>query len=670
MGDEEDPDRVDMAFRVVADHIRTLTFAITDGAVPSNEGRGYVLRRILRRACRYGVETLKAPEGFFHQLVDIVVEVMGEGYPELRKDPAAVKAVIKEEEEVFSRTLKRGIIELEKRCKKLAAGGTLPGEDAFKMYDTFGFPLDLTLLMCEEKGFTVDSDGYEAAMEASKKLSQEKGKFGDAGAYEIAAEQTDTLGNKMGVAATDDAPKYVWESTGGGAAHPAVLKAAITYGKKFVETVDDATGLVGLVLDCTPFYAEAGGQVADVGTITTEGGAQFTVTDVQKFGGFVLHIGKLAAGSLSVGDAVSAQVDYARRALIAKNHTSTHVLNWALRKAMGQACDQRGSLCDGDKLRFDFAYGKPLTEKELADTQAFVNEQIGAAFPVHTQVSGLDAAKAVNGLRAVFGETYPDPVRVVAVGGPGVQKMLDTPAEGEWTDYSVEFCGGTHLANASEAKKFALVSEEGLGRGVRRIVGLTWEKAEAAFALADGLAARLEAAAKLSGDAMGKEATEILQELEAAVVPAVEKKQLMAKVAELRKKLMDASKGNAKANADTAKAEAEALADASAGAPFVVARLKVEADAKVVEVACNAMASKLPEAAILVLGAGKTACALAVVPKGQLERIDAKEWVNAALGPCGGKGGGKPARAQGAARDPSNIEAAEAAAAAYAKEKF
>jgi len=666
VGKEEDPDNVDMAYRVVADHIRTLTMAITDGAVPSSDGRGYVLRRILRRACRYGVENLKAPEGFFHQLVDVVVDVMGDAFPELRKDPAAVKALIREEEDMFSRTLKKGIIELEKRSKKLQKGGMLPGADAFKMYDTFGFPLDLTLLMCEEKGFTVDVDGYEKEMVESKRLAREKGKFGDAAAYAIGAEQTDELSNKKQIPPTDDSPKFEWDSTGSGKEHAATLMAAITYDKAFVDGVDAAVGLVGLVLDSTSLYAEAGGQVADLATITTEAGAVFEVTDAQKFGGYVLHIGKCSGGSLAVGDKVTVKVDYARRALIAKNHTSTHMLNLALRKALKQTCDQRGSLCDADKLRFDFAYGKPLTPEEIADTQKFVSEQIAAALPVQTQVSGLDAAKAVNGLRAVFGETYPDPVRVVSVGGPGVQQMLDKPDEKEWHDYAIEFCGGTHIANAAEAKKFALVSEEGLGRGVRRIVGLTFEKAEAAFALASSLGARVEAAASLGGEAAAKELTEILQILESAVVPAMEKKALLTKVAEQRKKLLGASKDSAKATADAAKAEAEALAEASQGAPFVVARLKTAADAKVVEAALTAMLPKLSEVPLLVLGAGKTASALCVVPAGLVERINAKDWVNAALGPCGGKGGGKPGRAQGAARDASNMDAAEEAAKAFA----
>jgi len=668
---EEDTSRIDMAYRVVADHIRTLTFAITDGAQPSNEGRGYVLRRILRRAVRYGGETLKAPEGFFHQLVDVVVDKMGGAFPELKKNPAAVKAVIKAEEDTFSRTLKRGIAELDKRCKKLAAGSMLPGPDAFQMYDTYGFPLDLTLLMCEEKGLSVDEEGYDAEMAKAKKISQEGGHFGDSKAIELLAEQTDALKNKMGVQATDEKPKYVWDSTGSGAPLEATLKAAIDSNKRWLDAVSPGEGLVGLVFDKSPFYAEQGGQVCDLGTVTV-GDAEFSVEDVQKFGAYVAHIGKCTKGTMRVGEQATLLVDYGRRAPIAKNHTATHMLNYALRVALKQDCDQRGSLCDADKLRFDFAYDKPLTAEQLAATEADVNRQIAEAFPVQIQAAPLEDAMKVKGLRAVFGEQYPDPVRVVAVGGDGVQSMLDSPEDARWLGYSVEFCGGTHMANSSEAKRFALLSEEGLGRGIRRVVGLTFDKADEAFAAAAELEARVASAEKLTGEPLGAEVAELSKVLETAIVPCVNRKAMIAKVTALKKKLVEASKGNAKASIGTAKAEAAAMADAAAaeGSRFVAGLLQCEADAKVVEAAVNVVIAQLPEVAVLMLGAGKAASGLAVVPASLQGQLDAKDWVNTSLAACGGKGGGKPGRAQAAARDASNIQEALAAAKSHAEEKL
>ncbi len=353
-------------------------------------------------------------------------------------------------------------------------------------------------------------------------------------------------------------------------------------------------------------------------------------------------------------------------------------------------------------MRFDFAYGKPLTDAQLASTQDMVNKQIAAALPVHTQVaslpraplrwpplwpavsttptpgraapgaqvSSLALATEVNGLRAVFGEQYPDPVRVVSVGGPGVQQMLDAPKEAEWSEYSVEFCGGTHLATSDEAGAFVLLSEEGLGRGIRRVLGVTFQKAEEARTLAAELASRVAKAGGLQGNELAAEASELARVLEGAVIPATDRKELSGKVSALKKKVVDAGKGNAKANAEAAKVEAEEIAAAAEGKSYVVGLLKAEADAKVVEAACAVVVSKLPEAAVLLLGAGKTACALGVVPKALADKVDAKEWVNAALHPCGGKGGGKPNRAQGAARDASNIAQSHTAALEFVKSKM
>ena len=541
------------------------------------------------------------------------------------------------------------------------------------MYDTFGFPMDLTLLMCEEKGFSVDSAAFEAEMEAAKKKARAGGHFGDKQAIVLEAEQTDALKNKMGVAPTDDEAKYAWDSAAGsGATFGTTLKSIINGKKAWLESVDGSSDLVGLVLESTPFYAEAGGQVCDIGTISAEGGFSFGVEDVQKFGAYVLHIGRCTAGNLAPGAAVSCVIDYARRALIAKNHTCTHMFNLALRNALGVECEQRGSLCDQDKLRFDFAHNKPLSVEELAKAQQGVNAQIEAALAVHTQVAALDKAQAVQGLRAVFGEQYPDPVRVVSVGGPGVQQMLDAPADGTWKQFSIEFCGGTHIASTSEAGTFVLLSEEGLGRGVRRMVGLTHKKAEEALATANELATRVAAAQTLKGRPLVDEAAELSRVLETAVVPATDMKALRDAVNALKKMVVEASKGNAKANTEAAKAEAADMAAAAkaSGAKFVVGLLTVEADAKVVEAAHAALASQLPEAAVMVLGAGMTACALATVPAAIQDKIDAKDWVNTALKACGGKGGGKLARAQGAARDPANIAKAKEDAQVFGAERL
>ena len=307
----------------------------------------------------------------------------------------------------------------------------------------------------------------------------------------------------------------------------------------------------------------------------------------------------------------------------------------------------------------------------MQDTQDRVNSQIDAGLPIQVQDSPLEAAKALNGLRAVFGEQYPDPVRVVSVGGPGVQAMLDSPAEDDWAALAIEFCGGTHVANTSEAAKFALLSEEGLGRGVRRVLGVTHSRAEAAFKEAATLHARCKAAEGLEPVAMAAETGELVRLLETATVPAADRKALLDATTALKKKMVEADKGAAKAAAEAAKVEAEALGEAAAAdCKCIVALLKAEADAKALEPAVAAIVAKRPEAAVLLIGAGKACAALAVVPKALEGTLSAKDWVNDALQCCGGKGGGKPGRAQGAARDATNAAQAEAAAKAFAAEKL
>jgi len=351
----EDVGGIDMAYRVVGDHIRTLTFAITDGCNPSNEGRGYVLRRILRRAVRYAQQKLGAKVGFFSSLVPVVVELFGDAFPELRRKAGFVQEVLRDEEESFSRTLTKGIREFNARASAVAAGGTLPGSDAFFLYDSMGFPFDLTKLMAEEAGLTADAEGFAACMAEQKARSQAAGRFArDTDQLVLEAEQTAWL-IKAGVKPTLDDAKYDWHCASG----PVTRVAAIYAGKELGFLTGDATAApgaptatVGILLDATSFYAESGGQVADSGALyalapgtplaEAEAGVpeapagSLTVADVQVFGGFVLHIGTVTQGAFRVGDTVRCAPDYERRGFIAPNHTMTHVLNYALREVMGE----------------------------------------------------------------------------------------------------------------------------------------------------------------------------------------------------------------------------------------------------------------------------------------------------------------------------------------------
>ncbi|HVZ94018.1 MAG TPA: alanine--tRNA ligase, partial [Phycisphaerales bacterium] len=468
-------DPVDTAYRVIADHARTLTFAITDGAEPSNEGRGYVLRRILRRAVRYGRQTLGVPGAFVCDLVPTVVESMGGFFPELKKNPQRVIKVIRDEEEAFGRTLTQGLAHFGRAAegkKQVAA------EDAFKLHDTYGFPIDLTQQMAEERGMTVDAAGFERLMEEAREKARGATRNTAEGPGALTTEAVASL-KRMRVEPTEDADKF----------HGRKMRArieAIWNGHDFDESLIASdtrpTDRFALIVDKTCFYAEMGGQVGDAGRIVLErssrgttgigaGGGEFLVEDTRQTAGYVLHVGRALKGELRVGDEVEMRVDTPRRGAIAANHTSTHLLNHALRAVLGEHVEQKGSLVAPDRLRFDFSHSGPVKEEEARAIEQRVGEAIRANLEVFAEIAPIGQARTINGLRAVFGEAYPDPVRVVSIGA-AVKSLLADPGSAAWRNYSVEFCGGTHLTRTGEAEAFALLSEEGVAKGVRRIIGV------------------------------------------------------------------------------------------------------------------------------------------------------------------------------------------------------
>ena len=659
----------DMAYRVVADHIRTLSFAIADGARPGAEGREYVLRRVLRRAVRYGRETLSAPDGFFAGLVDAVVASMGGAYPELVAKRDAVHAVIADEEVSFSRTLLAGIDRYKKFAAKLPPGGQLGGGDAFLLWDSFGFPLDLTTLMAEEGGFTVDAAGFDAAMAAQRERSRAAPKAGGAPRLRFEAEATASLAAD-GVPLTDDAAKYAPTPLN------ATVLALLTPGGFVADSGDAPAGApLGVVLDATPFYAESGGQVADVGSLTTKGGDAFAVADVQVAAGYVLHVipptadGAPARARAAVGDAVVASIDAGRRAAIAPNHTMTHVLNHALRAALGEGVDQKGSIVDAAKLRFDFSHSGAVPADKLAAVEAACAAVVAKGLAVDAADVPLSAAREIPGARCMFGEAYPDPVRVVAVVAT-VADLLAGKATGDAA--AVEFCGGTHVATTADAGAFALVSEEGVAKGVRRIVALTGAPARAALAAGEQLKADVAAAAASSGPALDAALTKLKQDVDAVVAPAVVKAEARAALAGLTKRAADGQRAAAAAVAAAAADAARTAATAAlaSGAKFVAVDLGPGADAKAAASAWAAVQTAAPALpALFATGdpAKGKSLVLAGVPEALAKALPAGDWLKAALAPLGGKGGGKPVLAQGQGGAPDRVGVALAAAAAFAE---
>ena len=661
----EDIGQVDFAYRVVADHARALTFALTDGAVPSNEGRGYVLRRILRRAVRMGWQKLGARPGFLSELVPVIVRHYGEAFPELKRNPERVASIIREEEESFGRTMERGVKLFEEFTS--SGGQTISGADAFQLYDTFGFPLDLTQVMAEERGLTVDVDGFHNAMAEQREQSRAGSKSQAETGLALDADAIARLMH-LKVRPTDDVDKFHGREV------TARVKA-IWNGHDFDEhaVASGRAAVIGVVLDVTNFYAEMGGQVADHGRmfVSKEArtsvrdehhGGEFRVEGVHAYGGYVLHTGRMVRGELRVGDEVRLNIDHERRLSIAANHTMTHLFNYALREVVGgeNAPEQRGSLVAPDRLRFDFDASGPIAPADLGRMETIVRQVIEQDHPVYADLVPQDKAIEIHGLRAVFGEKYPNPVRVVSIGAP-VDELVADPANPKWMEYSVELCGGTHLATTAQAESFAIVHEEGVAKGIRRIVALTRQEARKAIAHANALAVELQEASQLPDDGLEPEVARLGRLIDESVVPVSRKEQLRATLAELMERAKRARKALAQQAGKKAVEQARALAQSTGDGNPVVAVLDAMGDRGAMQSALTEIRKALPDSPIMLLsvdGEGKAAL-LADVPQIAIDRgLKAGDWVREVAPIVGGKGGGKPNQAQGGGPDGAHIRAA------------
>ncbi len=498
-----DRGNIDTAYRVVADHIRTLTFALTDGAMPGNVGRGYVLRRILRRAVRYGRQMLNAPDGFFSGLVPVVVANFKEAFPELATNPDRVADIIREEEESFGRTLDRGLKLFAKLTEGMEIGGTIPGSEAFKLYDTYGFPIDLTALMAEERALKVDMDGFRAEIEAQK----ERGRAAMVAAFAGADGKKIDL---TGIAATQFVGYDEMASTA-----------------KVLKVVTEGDTVV-VITDKTPFYAASGGQVGDRGTIVGPAGTlQVATTD--KAESVWLHVGELTGGALEVGDTVTLTVDRRSRRATMRHHTTTHILHKVLRDVLGEHVHQAGSLVAPERLRFDFTHNKAIGDEQLREIEARVNAVLLDGLPVAVRETTYDDAVRA-GAMALFGEKYGDRVRMISVG-----------------EFSKELCGGTHLHNAAEAGLFKILSEASIAAGVRRIEAVTGEAAMQYVAQREHTVAAAAARLGCPGDEVPNRLDKLLAEVEGLKKELYEnrKKQLRTTLERLRNEKRQIAGANA-----------------------------------------------------------------------------------------------------------------------------
>lgn len=656
----DDTDNVDMAYRVVADHIRTLSFAIADGAIPGPDGRNYVLRRILRRGVRYGRQILKGKPGFFSKLVDVVVKNFGHFFPELEKNKEKVISTIQTEESQFDKTLDHGIEHFTKAVQN-STTKTISGEDAFKLYDTYGFPFDLTQLMAEERGLNVDKARYEELMKERQEYSRQQQQKTTQSRIILEAEQTAHL-QKTNVPVTDDTFKYKLDDVSGSI-------MALWDGKQFLNTISVSEEQFGIIVDKSNFYAESGGQIYDIGVISTKD-TQFQVKNVQAYAGYLLHTGKFESGkgSLKVGDTVTLHIDISRRLPIMSNHTSTHILNFALREVLGEHVDQKGSLVDDERLRFDFSHTKGLTIEELQKVEKIANQIIESKLPVFKQSVDLTTAKKINGVRAVFGEYYPDPVTVVSI-GKSVQDLLADPNNAEWRKYSVEFCGGTHISNSEEAKHFVILSENGIASGIRRIFAVTHDGARKALEAGKLFKTRIEEAKSKKGDALSKEITALSNDLGLLPIPAVQKHQLQAEINALYDTVISEKKDITKAALQRAEQIIEQAKTNNVS--VVIEFIDCGADRKALNNALQLIKEKAPEVAALLFSKDdKKVYMIANVPKSLSNKLSAAEWCKEAANACNGKGGGKPEAAQAQGEDVSKFDDAMKAAFTYASQQL
>lgn len=657
----DDTDGIDMAYRVLADHARTITIALSDGGNPDNTGRGYVLRRILRRAVRYGAEKLNAKPGFFATLVNTVVEILGETFPEVKKDPQSVIDTINEEEEQFLKTLSRGRNLLNRTIAKLEGSTTLPGDVAWRLYDTYGFPVDLTQLMAEEKQLSVDMPAYEEAKKQAQLTSQGKG-AGVEDTINLDVHAITELQNQ-GVPPTDDSLKYSYKAKSNDvdAEYEFVTcqakVIALRYNKQFVDTV--TTGQeCGVLLDKTCFYAEQGGQIYDLGFLVKEGddSVEFSVKNVQVRAGYVIHIGSIE-GSLNKGDLVNLHLDTSRRRLVMNNHTGTHILNFALRTVLGTDADQRGSLVAPDRLRFDFTNKGAMSAKQVKDTELSSKEIIKRNDQIYAKESSLAVAKTISGLRAVFEETYPDPVRIVSVGVP-VETLETDPFGPAASKTSVEFCGGTHLHYSAHIGDFVIASEEAIAKGIRRIVALTGPEATKALKKTELLENELNnIKATIDADKTGanskehvKKIVELTEDVSHATIPYWKKDEMRNTLKAFKKVLDDKERAGKAAIATNVAEKAKELCLANPNVPILVKELEAFSNTKALDAALKQVKSLSPETSAMFFSvdadAKKIFCLAAVTKNAVNKGLKANEWVQQVSQLMQGKGGGKPESAQ------------------------
>ena len=591
-------DLEDKSLRVIADHIRSCAFLIVDGVLPSNEGRGYVLRRIIRRAARHGHQ-LGCKQPFFHKLVAALDQEMGDAYPELRQHRGHVERVLQKEEQRFAETLEQGMRILEDAIASMQ-GDTIDGKTVFKLYDTYGFPVDLTADIAREKQLSIDQAGFDVEMEAQRSRAR-------------ASSQFSAVGEDFKL---DDYPASEFLGYEQPSADARVI--SILQNDEVIDQLENGDQAI-VILERTPFYAESGGQVGDTGTLSIDDETVFNVTDTQKQNDVFLHIGSLSSGELSIGDKVDAHIDEDYRRAVMLNHSATHLMHCALRQVLGEHVQQKGSLVDADKLRFDFSHYQPVEPDQIAEIETLVNNQIRGNLKTRAELMDMAAAKN-SGAVALFGEKYGDVVRVLKIGSD-----------------SIELCGGTHVPRAGDIGLFKIVFETGIASGIRRIEAVTGEAAVKRFIESE---TRLETAARKL-KASRDDLLPRIEQLQAS------NRSLEKQIEALKSRLASQTGGDLASQAKDVK-----------GIKVLAASLD-GANVKTLRETVDQLKNKLGAAAVVLASSedGKVSI-IAGVTRAESERIRAGDLANLVAEQCGGRGGGRPDMAQAGGNQPENLAGA------------
>eukprot|EP00057_Strongylocentrotus_purpuratus_P028660 XP_011683134.1 PREDICTED: alanine--tRNA ligase, cytoplasmic [Strongylocentrotus purpuratus] len=681
---EKDQDHIDTAYRAVADHARMLTVAIADGCRPDSQKRGYVIKRVIRRAVRYATEKLQAPPGALGSLVHLVVISLGNTYPELEEDPVYIADVINNEEEQFLTTLKKGEKYLKKAITELSSQTVLPGDIAWKMYDAYGFPLDLTTLIADENGLGVDIEGFEKSRLESKEITSRGGIKNQQNLSNIKLETTDISHlHELSVKDTDDSYKYNYQHHRRGKytfprihAHILALKTP----KGFVECAASGEECA-IILDRTTFYAEQGGQQWDEGSFVSADDEElmFSVYDVQSYGGYVLHLGTTAE-TVSIGDHVTLYVNEERREKLMRNHTGTHILNFALRQVLGHI-EQKGSSVAPDRFRFDFNAEKSISDRQLQQISSIANNLISNSLPVHQESIPLQKALTIEGLRTMTGETYPDPVTVVCIGHQDGQLNGDMTKLGMET--SLELCGGTHVKNTGHIRRLVIVSEKLVSKGVRRLTVVTSNDVMLADYTSNKFLQRLSQLEtevynvstsnnpEMRDDVIAS-LESLVEDLEGAHIDLWKKREMNRRVADMQNKLKKADKLNKKS---VIKQVAKRLHEEFREKKSEVCLVGVTGDSidnKVLLKVQQSLEDEFGSTPLMLLSTDKEkAYCICRVPQELVSRgLHASQWMDSVMGEMEGKGFGSETFARGRGLAPSSLEECAKKARSYVVQRL